>query len=65
VAPKKRKPGRPEKDPRAVVALKGTREWKNWLDRFAVHCDSTQAHTIDRALRHYAEVRGFDEPPMR
>jgi hypothetical protein len=65
VAPNKRKRGDPKKDPREVVVLKGSQKWNEWLAEFAVHCDSTQAHTIDRALRHYAEVRGFDAPPMR
>jgi hypothetical protein len=67
VEPKKT-PGRP-KGPRpvreTVVALKGSPEWKTWLDRFAYHCRLGLADTIEQSLVYYAEERGFGGPPKR
>ncbi len=65
---KRRKPGRPKRDGPAretVVALKGSRDWKAWLDRFANHCRLGLADTIEQSLDHYAEQRGYCRPPKR
>jgi hypothetical protein len=68
VEPKRRKPGRP-KGPspvrETVVALKGSPEWKAWLDRFAYHCRLGLADTIEQSLVFYAVERGFPGPPKR
>jgi hypothetical protein len=66
--PEQRRPGRPKGDgpERAtVVALKGTREWKMWLDRFATHCRLGLADTIEQSLLTYSKERGFRSPPKR
>lgn len=67
-APKRRRPGRPRRKGPAretVVALKGSPEWKNWLDAFAGHCRLGLADTIEQSLDFYAVGRGFDRPPKR
>lgn len=65
--PKKRKPGRPKAGLRreTVLGLKGTPEWKTWLEEFAGHCRLSMADTIDQALAEHAEGKGFRPPPKR
>jgi hypothetical protein len=66
--PKRRGPGRPRQaGPRreTVVAIKGSTEWKSWLDRFSLHCRLGLSDTIEQSLMHYAERRGYHEPPKR
>jgi hypothetical protein len=68
VMPEKKKPrGRPKgTGPKGnVVALKGTPEWKTWLDEFADHCRLGLAGVIDLALERLAEDKGFRPPPKR
>jgi len=48
-----------------VVALKGTPEWKVWLDNFSGHCRLGLADTIEQSLVYYAEQRKFRAPPKR
>ena len=68
VEPKRRKPGRP-KGPspvrETVVTLKGSPEWKSWLDAFSYHCRLGLADTIEQSLVFYAVERGFPGPPKR
>jgi hypothetical protein len=64
----KRKPGRPKREGasrKTVVALKGSDEWKIWLDGFANHCRLGLADTIEQALLRYAEHQGYERPPKR
>jgi hypothetical protein len=64
----RKKPGRPKRvgpSRETVVALKGSAEWKAWLDAFAIHCRLGLADTIEQALLYYARERGFDAPPKR
>jgi hypothetical protein len=66
--PKRRRPGRPRRAaPRreTVVAIKGSAEWKSWLDRFSLHCRLGLSDTIEQSLVYYAEERGYPEPPKR
>ena len=64
MAPKK-KPGRPKASIRreTVLGLKGTAEWKTWLEEFADHCRLSMADTIDQSLTEHAERKGFRPPP--
>jgi hypothetical protein len=68
VEPKRRKPGRP-KGPspvrETVVALKGSKEWKTWLDGFSYHCRLGIAVTIEQSLVYYAKRREYRRPPKR
>jgi hypothetical protein len=47
------------------VALKGSPEWKAWLDEFAGHCRLGLADTIEQSLDHYAQARRYHRPPKR
>jgi hypothetical protein len=54
------------REPRPVIlALRGSREWKEWIDRLARHCRLTTATVVDQALVRYAKEVGFEEsaPP--
>ena len=48
-----------------VVALKGSPEWKTWLDGFAYHCRLGMADTIEQSLVYYARRREYRRPPKR
>jgi len=66
--PERRGPGRPRRTGPAretVVALKGSPEWKSWLDGFAGHCRLGLADTIEQSLLVYAKERDFRRPPKR
>jgi hypothetical protein len=66
--PERRKPGRPKRAGPAretVVALKGSTEWKAWLDGFAGHCRLGLADTIEQSLDFYAQQRSYGRPPKR
>jgi hypothetical protein len=64
---KKKAVGRPKAAAKreSIVNLKGVPEFKNWLDGFAEHCGLSIADTIGQALQHYAEHRGYRQPPKR
>jgi hypothetical protein len=68
MAPPKKKPGRPKGGGirrETVLGLKGTPEWKTWLEEFAEHCRLSMADTIDQAVAEHAERKGFRPPPAR
>jgi hypothetical protein len=47
--------------PRDVVfSLRGSPEWKKWVDLLAKHCRTDVAKLIDSALVDYARTHGFD-----
>jgi hypothetical protein len=49
-----------------AVTLKGSPEWKEWLEELAVHCRLDVAKVIDAALVDYAKAKGFArEAPRR
>jgi hypothetical protein len=49
-----------------VVTLKGSPEWKAWVDKLATFDRSSVAALIDRALAHYGKAIGFgEEAPER
>jgi hypothetical protein len=64
----RRRPGRPKREGPAretVIALKGSTEWKAWLDGFAEHCRLGLADTVEQSLLWYAKERSFRGPPKR
>jgi hypothetical protein len=67
MAERKRNPGRPKGPLRreTVLGLKGTPEWKTWLQEFSEHCRLSMADTIDQSLTEHAERKGFRPPPKR
>lgn len=49
-----------------VLALKGSPEWKDWVDALAEHCRTDLSKLVDRALVDLAKSEGFDpKPPQR
>jgi len=49
-----------------VVTLKGTIEWKAWVDELASLCRTDTSKLIDMALVEFAKARGFKkEAPRR
>jgi len=49
-----------------VVTLKGSPEWKAWVDELAAHCRTDVSKLIDSALVGLAKDRGFTkEAPRR
>jgi hypothetical protein len=64
---KKKGPGRPKGPIRreTVLGLKGTPEWKTWLEEYAEFCRLSMVDTIDQDLAEGAKRKGFRSPPMR
>jgi hypothetical protein len=48
-----------------VLALRGTGEWKAWLDGFAVRKGMPVTVLVDHALRELAKRDGYQDPPTR
>lgn len=49
-----------------ILTMRGSGEWKEWLQRLGKHCRLKTAVLIEQALMEYAEKRGFtDVPPER
>jgi hypothetical protein len=48
-----------------AITIRGSQEWKDWLERFALKLRSKPTSVIDRALAKLAEQEGFAEPPQR
>lgn len=57
----------PEPGPRrAVLQMKGTDEWKGWLERLARYLRMPTSAVVDNALVDYAKAKGFtEEAPER
>jgi hypothetical protein len=47
------------------VAVKGSQEWKRWLDEFAAYCRLGVADSIEQSLIPFAGHQGFEKPPKR
>ena len=48
-----------------VMTIKGTIEWKAWLDRLAEFSRLPNTILIDLALAEWAKNHGFQEPPPK
>ena len=61
VAKKKTAPKRTEKPDRPAIAvtLRGSEEWKSWVEGLADHCRTDVAKVIDRALIDLARKEGY------
>jgi hypothetical protein len=47
----------------SAVTVKGTDEWKAWLDKAADHCGMTVSGLVDMSVRQFAKKQGFADPP--
>ena len=45
-----------------AITIRGTREWREWLERGAEHCLTDVAKLVDVAVSQYLKAQGFDEP---
>lgn len=69
--PKKRKeasPGPKAEGPgprQMILSVRGTPEWRDWLNRLAEHNRVKTADAIDHALVAWARATGFIEPPPK
>jgi hypothetical protein len=48
-----------------AITLKGSPEWKAWVDRLADKFRTDTAKVIDMALVEFARTHGFEEAPRR
>jgi hypothetical protein len=51
----------PKRQPTAVT-IRGSKEWREWLDRGADHCLTDVAKLIDVSVTRYLQAQGFEEP---
>lgn len=49
-----------------AVCIKGTHEWKEWVESGAKFCRTDVAKLVDAALSHYLQANGYvSRPPLR
>jgi len=60
-----RKKGDPPEQPRRghAVVVKGTEEWKRWIETAAEHLRVNVATLVDLSVTEYVKARGYDVPP--
>lgn len=58
------KPAAPEQagPRRTVLTIKGTDEWRSWLEELADHLRMPTSTIVDHALVRYAKEQGFAKP---
>jgi len=51
---------------RTVITIKGTEEWRGWLERFSKYLRTPTSTIVDHALLRHAKEMGFhEEAPER
>lgn len=48
-----------------VLTIRGTQEWRDWLERAANHCRLTTSTLVDLAVTRFAREQGFEEAPPK
>lgn len=51
----------PQRQPTAIT-VRGSKEWREWLERGADHCLTDVAKLVDVAVSQYLKSQGFEEP---
>lgn len=46
-----------------ALTIRGSKEWRAWLERGAKFCRTDSSKLIDIAVAHHLKNQGFDEPP--
>lgn len=46
-----------------AIAVRGSLEWREWLERGARHCRLDVAKLVDLSVTKYLRDQGFAEPP--
>jgi hypothetical protein len=67
MVPRQVKPGRPRvADPkRSIASFRGGRAFSRWFEQLRRQERATGAAMLEKALVHYAQSRGYSEPPAR
>ena len=67
MAKKKTTRPKPASDRKTIaVTIKGSPDWKEWIDGLAEYCRLDVAKVIDRAVVDYAKAEGYDrKAPQR
>lgn len=56
----------PASGPRpTALTIKGSLDWRAWVDRGAEHCRTDVAKLVDATLVAYLKDRGFSEDPPK
>jgi hypothetical protein len=45
-----------------AITIRGSKEWRDWLERGAEHCLTDVSKLVDVAVMQYLRAQGFDEP---
>jgi predicted transcriptional regulator len=45
-----------------ALTIRGSKEWRDWLERGARYCRTDSSKLVDIAVAHYLRAQGFDEP---
>jgi len=48
-----------------ILSIRGTPEWRAWLERLAAKCRVTPTALLDLAVAEKAAREGFEPPPPR
>lgn len=60
----RRRPGPPPTGRRpTALTVKGSEEWREWVERGAKFCRTDSSKLVDAALAEYLKARGFPDPP--
>jgi hypothetical protein len=60
----RKKTDKPDSPPRPhAVVVKGTPEWKSWIEDAAVHCRTNVSALVDIAVTEYVKAHGYHVPP--
>ena len=56
--------GRPKavQPKRQIISMRGSEEWREWLNALADHAHMPATTLIDQALLRYAQSVGFEQP---
>lgn len=54
----------PDLPPRpAALIVKGTPEWKEWVENAAAYCRTNVSGLVDIAITQYVKSQGYEIPP--
>jgi hypothetical protein len=48
-----------------ALTIRGSLDWRDWLERGADHCRTDVAKLVDASVIEYLRARGFEETPPR
>jgi hypothetical protein len=67
MAKPKKKPSHGPESKRQPTALtvRGSKEWREWLERGAEFCRTDTSKLVDISVAHYLRGQGFTEPPPK